>query len=144
VWDENFGDRRTELVCIGRIDDPGAASTQLAACLLTDEEMEAGMALEGELEDPYAPAWMAAMGQLPAGHHASDHADHGGGILDRLLQQNMGEKLADGTREVDERMAALEIGLHGIMQVAGEQGMPPDKVFGFVFDSLLDEQARHL
>ena len=39
MWDEPYGDRRTELVCIGRKLDHEAARTQLEACLLTAEEM---------------------------------------------------------------------------------------------------------
>ena len=39
VWDQLYGDRRTELVCIGRELDIAAASAQLEACLLTVEEM---------------------------------------------------------------------------------------------------------
>jgi len=39
MWDEPYGDRCTELVCIGRKLDHEAARTQLEACLLTAEEM---------------------------------------------------------------------------------------------------------
>ena len=40
-WDATFGDRRSELVCIGRELDKEAASALLAECLLTAEEMDA-------------------------------------------------------------------------------------------------------
>lgn len=39
-WDARFGERRTELVCIGREMDHEAASAQLEDCLMTSEEME--------------------------------------------------------------------------------------------------------
>ena len=39
TWEELYGDRRTELVCIGRELDCEAAKAQLEACLLTTEEM---------------------------------------------------------------------------------------------------------
>ena len=39
LWDSAHGDRRTELVCIGRALDHEAAQAQLDACLLTAEEM---------------------------------------------------------------------------------------------------------
>ena len=41
-WDAKHGDRRTELVCIGRELDDEAARALLEACLLTDEEMACG------------------------------------------------------------------------------------------------------
>ena len=40
-WDEEHGDRRNEIVCIGRELDCEAVSAQLEACLLTAEEMAA-------------------------------------------------------------------------------------------------------
>ena len=42
-WDVQFGDRRPELVCIGRALDHDAARAQLDECLLTAEEMEANV-----------------------------------------------------------------------------------------------------
>ena len=39
TWDAVYGDRRTELVCIGRELDHEAARAQLEACCLTMEEM---------------------------------------------------------------------------------------------------------
>jgi len=39
-WDEEWGDRRTELVVIGRGMDEGALTAALDDCLLTDEEMD--------------------------------------------------------------------------------------------------------
>ena len=56
------GDRRTELVCIGRELDSEAASAQLEACLLTAEEMDAGRESWLALADPFAPPWEATRG----------------------------------------------------------------------------------
>mmetsp|Transcript_47477 Transcript_47477/g.101365 ORF Transcript_47477/g.101365 Transcript_47477/m.101365 type:complete len:520 (-) Transcript_47477:241-1800(-) len=39
-WDAAYGDRRTELVCIGRELDSEAARAQMEACVLTTDEME--------------------------------------------------------------------------------------------------------
>lgn len=39
MWDETWGDRGTQLVVIGRGMDHDSMESELAACLLTDEEM---------------------------------------------------------------------------------------------------------
>ena len=62
AWDAEFGDRRTELVCIGRELDHQAARAQLDACLLTPDEMAAEKEKWLELADPFAPAWEAMGG----------------------------------------------------------------------------------
>ena len=54
TWDAQHGDRRTELVCIGRGLDHEAAMAQLEACLLTPAEMAAGKKRWLALPDPYA------------------------------------------------------------------------------------------
>ena len=54
AWDVQHGDRRTELVCIGRELDSEAANAQLEACLLTAEEMAAGEESWRALTDPFA------------------------------------------------------------------------------------------
>ena len=54
TWDSQFGDRRTELVCIGRSLDHTAAMEQLEECLLTATEMAAGKRRWLALKDPYA------------------------------------------------------------------------------------------
>ena len=41
-WDKQLGDRRTELVCIGRDLDHAAVEMELNKCTLTDEEMAGG------------------------------------------------------------------------------------------------------
>ena len=40
IWDDEHGDRRNEIVCIGRGINHDAASALLEACLLTDEERQ--------------------------------------------------------------------------------------------------------
>ena len=54
TWDAQHGDRRTELVCIGRELDHKAATEQLEACLLTTDEMAVGKRRWLALTDPYA------------------------------------------------------------------------------------------
>ena len=53
-----FGDRRQELVVIGRdVDEPGLRA-RLDACLLDDAELAQGPAAWAALDDPFAP-WLA-------------------------------------------------------------------------------------
>ena len=53
TWDAEYGDRRTELVCIGRELDGEAARDQLEACLLTAEEMTSSTESWLTLADPF-------------------------------------------------------------------------------------------
>ena len=53
TWDAEHGDRRTELVCIGRELDGEAARAQLEACLLTAEEMKINEESWLALADPF-------------------------------------------------------------------------------------------
>jgi G3E family GTPase len=53
---EPYGDRRTELVIIGREMDKVDLTARLQACLLTDEEMTGGPVAWQSLADPF-PAW---------------------------------------------------------------------------------------
>ena len=55
-WMEPFGDRRQELVFIGMGVDEAALRAKLDACLLSDEEMAAGVESWCALPDPF-PAW---------------------------------------------------------------------------------------
>jgi G3E family GTPase len=52
-WDPFFLDRRQELVIIGREMDKEALCKRLDECLLTDEEMQAGLDSWMEMEDPF-------------------------------------------------------------------------------------------
>ena len=54
TWDAKHGDRRTELVCIGRALDYDAAVATLEACLLTPKEMAGDKRRWLALTDPYA------------------------------------------------------------------------------------------
>lgn len=56
VWQEPWGDRRTELVVIGQYLDRPRLTAALEECLLSDEEMEAGPAVWDSFVDPF-PAW---------------------------------------------------------------------------------------
>jgi G3E family GTPase len=55
-WDENFGDRRQELVLIGIDMNQTALSTMLDGCLLTPAELTAGPFAWANMADPF-PAW---------------------------------------------------------------------------------------
>lgn len=59
VWEEPYGDRRTELVIIGQALDRAEIESALDDCLLTDEEMEAGPSFWEAWHDPF-PAWEEA------------------------------------------------------------------------------------
>ena len=52
-WDAEFGDRRNELVYIGREMDEEAARALLDKCLLTDEEMASGVDSWLTMADPF-------------------------------------------------------------------------------------------
>jgi G3E family GTPase len=56
LWEEPFGDRRQELVLIGRDMDRAALTAALTACQLTDDEMLAGPAAWDRYEPPPAGA----------------------------------------------------------------------------------------
>ncbi|MEM7202916.1 MAG: zinc metallochaperone GTPase ZigA [Planctomycetota bacterium] len=57
-WVEPFGDRRQELVMIGRDVDEAALRQRLDACLLNDAELALGVDGWQALPDPFAP-WLA-------------------------------------------------------------------------------------
>lgn len=55
-WQEPYGDRRQEIVIIGRRMDRDALQQELEACLLTPDERKAGPAAWASYTDPF-PAW---------------------------------------------------------------------------------------
>ena len=56
-WDDEHGDRKTSLVCIGQDLDHEAAQKELESCLLTDEEMAGGSKTWFGLKDPFFEQW---------------------------------------------------------------------------------------
>lgn len=69
--DGPFGDRRQELVLIGRDLDTAALSALLDACLLTDDELAAGAEAWAHYADPF-PSWDEEHDH----DHDHDHHDH--------------------------------------------------------------------
>jgi G3E family GTPase len=59
VWDADTGDRRQEIVLIGRDLDEAGLTAALDACLLTDAELTAGPDGWADFPDPF-PAWSEA------------------------------------------------------------------------------------
>lgn len=53
VWEEPFGDRRSELVIIGQHLNQSSIANALREALVTPEELEAGEALWSSFEDPF-------------------------------------------------------------------------------------------
>jgi G3E family GTPase len=80
-WRTPWGDRRQEIVVIGRNVDEAALRRRLDACLLTDAELAGGPAAWAQLPDPFGP-WVAdadesedpdgADGEPPAERAAED------------------------------------------------------------------------
>ncbi|MFO1032468.1 MAG: zinc metallochaperone GTPase ZigA [Planctomycetota bacterium] len=58
-WQEPYGDRRQELVVIGRNLDQAALCARLDACLLSDAEFRGGPSAWAEFADPFGP-WETA------------------------------------------------------------------------------------
>ncbi len=77
-WLEPFGDRRQELVVIGRNLDRAELTARLDACLLSDDEFAGGPASWAHFDDPFGP-WVqegddeaAVEGAMPATERAAD------------------------------------------------------------------------
>jgi G3E family GTPase len=82
-WDEKWGDRRQELVIIGRNMDQDETLNALNECLLTDSEMACGEAIWAALEDPF-PIW--------GGHDHDDCGhEHSPEELEKLERQVLDE-----------------------------------------------------
>ena len=119
TWDAEHGDRRTELVCIGRELDREAASAQLEACLLTAEEMAEGeeshLAFGKkswlDLPDPFATAWEEAMAE---GHSAHEHG-HADGEHPHGADDDAGQAAADALLS-----GMTEDSLRGIVEIVRE------------------------
>ena len=84
TWDTMHGDRRTDMLCIGKFADEiirEAARAQMEACLLTEEEMAGGEKSWLALPDPFT-AWEPMQGgpftawePMQGGHsHVHDHS----------------------------------------------------------------------
>ena len=92
-WDAEHGDRRTEIVWIGRELDHDAARLQLEACLLTAEEMATGPEAWLAMPDPLTGGkrdWHGAHGHT--GSHAADDVaahDELGGVTEANLREMM-------------------------------------------------------
>ena len=97
AWDAEHGDRRTELVCIWRELDAEAARAQLAACLLTDDEMASGQQSWLALPDPF-PLWAAGVVGMARGRLQEERKawrkDHPTGFVAKPLM------LPDGTQDI--------------------------------------------
>jgi len=116
TWDSEYGDRRSEIVCIGKEVDKEAAMAQLEACLLTPEEMATSKASWLDLPDPFAKMLKAqeshehSHGSDHAGQHEHDHDDD-----ERL------ERLA-----YDLMSGSAEANVRATMALTKEHGVHPD------------------
>ncbi|WP_322822098.1 zinc metallochaperone GTPase ZigA [Chloroflexus sp.] len=60
IWDDQWGDRRQELVFIGQDFDESALRARMTSCLLTDEEMKLGPTGWATFTDPFG-SWEPVM-----------------------------------------------------------------------------------
>jgi hypothetical protein len=130
MWDAEHGDRRTELVCIGRELDGEAAQAQLEACLLTADEMAGGAESWRALADPFAPAWGEAARMGGGGAHEHGAAE---GIAEQV---DAIERLASAVTS-----GATEASLRGILELVTYHGVPTDDLIALIFETLLSEGA---
>jgi hypothetical protein len=75
VWNEQWGDRRQELLIISQI-APDEIEAAINECLLTDTEMQGGPELWSSLEDPFSP-WATCLHDHEHDHDCSRDHDHG-------------------------------------------------------------------
>lgn len=75
VWNEQWGDRRQELLIISQI-APDEIEAAINECLLTDTEMQGGPELWSSLEDPFSP-WETCLHNHEHDHDCSRDHDHG-------------------------------------------------------------------
>lgn len=75
VWNEQWGDRRQELLIISQI-NPAEIEAAINECLLTDVEMQGGPEVWSSLEDPFSP-WETCLHDHDHDHDCSRDHDHG-------------------------------------------------------------------
>ena len=75
VWNEQWGDRRQELLIISQI-NPAEIEAAINECLLTDAEMQGGPEVWRSLEDPFSP-WETCLHDHDHDHDCSRDHDHG-------------------------------------------------------------------
>lgn len=75
LWQAPFGDRRQELVFIGRHLDSAALTRKLDACLLNEQEMVGGLERWSSFQDPFPP-WVPELPESAHGEPAPEGADH--------------------------------------------------------------------
>ena len=106
TWDAMHGDRRTELVCIGRALDHEAARAQLEACLLTHKEMAGGEESWRALADPYAWKATGDGGGEHRAHHGHEHEhehDHEHDALSGVTEASLREMMKRASEQVPPR-----------------------------------------
>lgn len=75
VWNDQWGDRRQELLIISQI-DPAEIEAAINECLLTDAEMQGGPESWSSLDDPFSP-WETCNHDHDHDHDCSRDHDHG-------------------------------------------------------------------
>ena len=123
TWDDDYGDRRTELVCIGRDLDFEACQRQLGACLLTSEEMATGRGAWRKIPDPLTLSWGA--------DHQHDHDHSNANAEEQQRVQKLVSDLLSGITEARLRAVMENVSDH-------------DGLLGFIFESLLDDPIKQI
>ena len=81
-WDDEHGDRKTELVCIGQDLDSEAACAELEASLLTEAELQAGPSSWFAMRDLFYEAWEA---EQRTGQGAHEHRQRAAAVTHVLI-----------------------------------------------------------